>query len=132
MESYSLLLANAFNYSPNPPEAALNNTANQQISPKARSDLNESVDLSANSDSPKSAGKESHKSASEISEFVHENELEQKDVENQSDMTMYEPCECERCKPTWDGYVKRFIGWLDGKVLKKFLVFNYCPENCIA
>ena len=45
---------------------------------------------------------------------------------------MYEPCECERCKPTWDGYVKRFIGWLDGKVLKKFLVFNYCPENCIA
>ena len=24
------------------------------------------------------------------------------------------------------------IGWLDDKVLKKFLVFNYTPENIIA
>ena len=24
------------------------------------------------------------------------------------------------------------IGWLDGKVLKKFLVYNYTPENIIA
>ena len=87
--------------------------------------------MSAQSDSPKSAGKESKKSASELSEFVHENELEQKEEENQSDVTMYEPCECERCKPR-DSCGKKMIGWLDGKVLKKFLVYNYTPENIIA
>ena len=44
---------------------------------------------------------------------------------------MYEPCTCERCdpKPT---YVSRFVGWLDSRVLKRFLVYNYTPENIVA
>ena len=66
-------VANAFNYSADRPQAALNNTTNQPISPNAISEG--SVDLSELSDSRKSAGKESRKSASEISEFVHENEI---------------------------------------------------------
>ena len=65
-------LANAFNYSAVRPQAALNNTTNRPIS-NAISEG--SVDLSELSDSRKSAGKESRKSASEISEFVHENEF---------------------------------------------------------
>ena len=90
-----------------------------------------SVNLSAESGSPKSADNHSDKSESEYSEFVHENEEEKEEQGRASDASMYEPCTCERCdpKPT---YVSRFVGWLDSRVLKRFLVYNYTPENIVA
>ena len=78
----------------------------------------------------KSGGQHSPKSESEYSEFVHENEVKE-EPDAGLDTSIYEPCPCERCNPR-QTHVARLIGWLDAKVLKKFLVYHYTPENVIA
>ena len=80
-------LQNAFNHKPADGKI-------QPTTPPEENDSDESVDLSAQSDSPKSAksGDKKSEKSEEFEEFVHENEMKEENDGRDSDVTMYEPC----------------------------------------